>query len=241
MDLSAVRIFVRELSLTTAFYSELLGLELTHDGSPSGYCLFVSKGVRIILETVDASADAEDQALIGRATGISFEVKDIDAEYRRMSARGVPFVGVPEKQFWGGWLATFEDPSGNQLQLVQLANESPKFEAVTPRLPVADVEKALAFYVDRLGFKLGWTWGDPITHGNVCRGSISLDLISTPQGRRGTGMAYIQLSGVDAYFAELKGRNLELDPPEDRPYGMRDFEVVDLDGNRLAFGEPIAG
>lgn len=120
------------------------------------------------------------------------------------------------------------------------ARKNPKFEAVTPRLPVTDVERALAFYVDRLGFKLGWKWGSPITHGNVCRDSISLDLISMPHGRCGTAMAYIQLSGVDAYFSELKARNLDLMPPEDRPYGMRDFEVVDLDGNRLAFGEPTA-
>jgi len=120
------------------------------------------------------------------------------------------------------------------------ASQNPRFEAVTPRLPVADVEKALSFYIDQLGFELGWKWGDPITHGNVCRDSISLDLISIPQGRRGTAMVYIQLSGVDAYFSELKARSLDLSAPEDRPYGMRDFEVVDPDGNRLAFGEPTA-
>ncbi|HMN45391.1 MAG TPA: VOC family protein [Povalibacter sp.] len=114
----------------------------------------------------------------------------------------------------------------------------PQFEAVTPRLPVANVEKALAFYVDQLGFQVGWKWGNPVTHGNVCRDSISLDLISAPEGRHGTAMAYVQLSGVDAYFSELKGRDLGVSKPEDRPYGMRDFEVVDPDGNRLAFGEP---
>ena len=83
-----------------------------------------------------------------------------------------------------------------------LTNEKPKFEAVTPRLPVADVEKALAFYVDRLGFEIGWKWGSPTTHANVCRDSIGLDLISVPEERRGTAMAYIQLSRVDAYFSE---------------------------------------
>lgn len=117
----------------------------------------------------------------------------------------------------------------------------PQFEAVTPRLPVADVEKALAFYVDKLGFQVGWKWGSPITHGNVCRDSISFDLIALPEGRYGTAMAYIQLSGVDAYFSELRGRNLGVSEPQDRPYGMRDFEVVDPDGNRLAFGQPSAG
>ena len=118
------------------------------------------------------------------------------------------------------------------------AQTKPKFEAVTPRLPVSDVEKELAFYVDQLGFQLGWKWGNPVTHANVCRDSISLDLIATPAELRGTAMAYIQLSGVDAYFSELKGRNVDLSELADRPYGMRDFEVVDSSGNRLAFGEP---
>ena len=116
----------------------------------------------------------------------------------------------------------------------------PQFEAVTPRLPVADVEQAVAFYVDRLGFQLGWKWGSPVTHASVCRDSVSLDLISAPEGRRGTAMAYIQVSGVDTYFSELKEKDLGATEPQDRPYGMRDFEVVDPDGNRLAFGEPIA-
>jgi hypothetical protein len=51
-------------------------------------------------------------------------------------------------------------------------------------------------------------------------------------------MVYIQLSGVDAYFAELQERSVEASEPGDRPYGMRDFELIDPDGNRLAFGEP---
>ena len=121
---------------------------------------------------------------------------------------------------------------------VNAIDTKPQFEAVTPRLPVTDVERALGFYTDQLGFQLGWKWGNPLTHVNVCRGSISLDLISAPEGRRGTAMAYIQVSGVDEYFSELKRKNLSVSAPQDRPYGMRDFEVVDPDGNRLAFGEP---
>jgi catechol 2,3-dioxygenase-like lactoylglutathione lyase family enzyme len=113
-----------------------------------------------------------------------------------------------------------------------------KFEAVTPRLPVSDVEEALTFYVDKLGFALGWKWGNPLTHANVCRDSIALDLIASPADRQGTARAYVQLSGVDAYFAELKGRNVILGDIGNRPYGMRDFELVDPCGNRLAFGEP---
>ena len=118
---------------------------------------------------------------------------------------------------------------------------TPQFEAITPRVPVPDVEKALTFYVDQLGFQLGWKWGSPTTHANVCRDSISMDLIALPAERCGTAMAYVELSGVDAYFAELKGRSVPASEPGDRPYGMRDFEVIDPSGNRIAFGEPTDG
>ena len=117
----------------------------------------------------------------------------------------------------------------------------PRFEAVTPRIPVQDIEESLTFYRNQLGFDLGWTWGTPATHANVCRDSISLDLIAVPAERRGTAMAYIQVSGVDAYYAELRARGVSLGDLGNRAYGMRDFEVSDPNGNRLAFGEPAQG
>ena len=114
----------------------------------------------------------------------------------------------------------------------------PRFEAVTPRIPVQDVEVALTFYHKQLGFDLGWKWGTPVTHANVCRDSVGLDLIAAPAPSRGTAMAYIQVSGVDAYYSELKARGVNLGDLGTREYGMRDFEVIDPNGNRLAFGEP---
>lgn len=116
---------------------------------------------------------------------------------------------------------------------------TPRFEAVTPRFPVGDIEKTLAFYVEQLGFHVGWKWGSPPTHANVCRGNVSLDLIQVPDGHQGTAMAYIQMSGVDAYFAELSLKSVAATAVDNRPYGMRDFEVVDPSGNRIAFGQPL--
>jgi uncharacterized glyoxalase superfamily protein PhnB len=36
-----------------------------------------------------------------------------------LRSRGVAFTGEPEKQFWGGTLATFKDPAGNELQICE--------------------------------------------------------------------------------------------------------------------------
>jgi uncharacterized glyoxalase superfamily protein PhnB len=42
---------------------------------------------------------------------------------------------------------------------------------------------------------------------------------------------------VDALYAELKARGARAPkPPKDYPYGMRDFNVIDPDGNQLTFG-----
>ena len=46
-------------------------------------------------------------------------VDDIHAEHARLAAEGVEFIRVPEREHWGGWVATFSDPDGNVLQLLQ--------------------------------------------------------------------------------------------------------------------------
>ncbi len=113
------------------------------------------------------------------------------------------------------------------------------FRSITPRFPVADVREALSFYVDGLRFEEGWQWGSPPTHANVCRDSISLDLIAVPEDRQQTALAYVQCSGIDQYHAELRARDVECTDLANRDYGMRDFEVIDPWGNRIAFGEPV--
>lgn len=47
-------------------------------------------------------------------------VDDIHLDYRRLKAEGVEFIRPPEQEHWGGWVATFKDPDGNTLQLLQL-------------------------------------------------------------------------------------------------------------------------
>ena len=48
-------------------------------------------------------------------------VDDIQAEAKRLADAGVEFIRQPEQEIWGGWVATFKDPDGNVLQLMQLA------------------------------------------------------------------------------------------------------------------------
>jgi predicted enzyme related to lactoylglutathione lyase len=120
MQISAVRLFARELAPCLPFYRDRLGLKLRAGSAADGYLVFDGgAGVELIVEAVDADAPADEQALLARFTGLSLLVADIEREYTRLVAAGVPNHGAPEQQFWGGWLLTIEDPAGNQLQLVQ--------------------------------------------------------------------------------------------------------------------------
>lgn len=120
MQLSTARIFVRDLAQAQHFYSAVLGLPLRAGSIDLGFCVYAPGSVQLVVEPVSPEAPEEEQALVGRFTGLSFAVASVPDEYTRLQAFGVTFTGAPEVQPWGGVLATFSDPSGNQLQLVQM-------------------------------------------------------------------------------------------------------------------------
>ena len=51
---------------------------------------------------------------------VNLGAEDIRAEHRRLAEEGVEFIRTPEREEWGGWVATFKDPDGNVLQLLQM-------------------------------------------------------------------------------------------------------------------------
>jgi len=119
MELNTARVFVNDIDAARQFYSSKLGLPLKADGSQFGYCVFKAGSTELVVEAVADDAPEEDKVLVGRFTGLSFTVLDAKEKHRELVALGVPFTGAPEKQFWGGILATLQDPSGNELQIVQ--------------------------------------------------------------------------------------------------------------------------
>ena len=119
MNLNAVRVFVRDLAAAESFYSRNLGLPMKGGGGEFGFCLFDAGSTLLIVESVPKDAPDDEQVLVGRFTGLSFAVPDVEAKHKELVARGVEFSGAPEPQSWGGVLATFRDPAGNELQIAQ--------------------------------------------------------------------------------------------------------------------------
>ena len=74
-------------------------------------------GPTIVVERAEPGPGNE--AIFSRFTGFSLEVADIAAAHAALTARGVVFEGPPVKQYWGGTMAFFSDPAGNNHTLLQ--------------------------------------------------------------------------------------------------------------------------
>lgn len=104
---------------------------------------------------------------------------------------------------------------------------------------VKDVAASLAHYRDILGFSVDFVWGDPPTYACLCRDAVALHLVADAIAGRpvGQGQLSIFVRDVDAIRAELAGKGARIvKPPRDYDYGMRDFDLVDPDGNRIVYG-----
>lgn len=117
----------------------------------------------------------------------------------------------------------------------------PDVTKLFPVFLVRDLDAAIDFYKDKLGFSLAWTWGTPSTRAGVSIGDIEIQLDCTGAGAPpGPSVVYCHMTDVTSYFASCKDRGapftLELG---ERPWGMVDFRVEDPDGNRIGFGSEL--
>lgn len=119
MKLAAARIFVWDLQEAREFYEQKLGMRVGAAGPESDFVVFEAQTCDLVVERVARDAPPEDKALVGRFTGLSFNVKNIQHQCQQLVEQGVQFTAHPERQAWGGTLATLRDPAGNELQLVE--------------------------------------------------------------------------------------------------------------------------
>lgn len=123
---------------------------------------------------------------------------------------------------------------------------SGNFIQITPFMHVPDIEAALAFFEDVLGFKTLYREGG---YAYVQRETAAFRLMQNhsddgaPPGNR-RFCYYVDVRDVDALYAELKPRldglpAGDVHGPADKPYKQRELLVLAPDGNLIAFGHAI--
>lgn len=117
-------------------------------------------------------------------------------------------------------------PTSNPSQFIQGA----------PVLHVRDVVRTAEFYRDVLGFV--WDFGDA-SYAVVWRDNSAIHLVASE--RDPTGIHLFQwVKDVDAYHAEIAARGAPIvQEPVDRPYGLREMVLRDVNGIDVVFGQDL--
>jgi len=106
-------------------------------------------------------------------------------------------------------------------------------------LYVSDVLDAVDFYTNKLGFRPGFTWGEPPTMAGVNLGEAQIFLSQGAPNPQGCVVNFV-IGNADELYEFQRASGVEVvEPPGDRPYGLRDYSVRDLHGYILGFGHYI--
>jgi catechol 2,3-dioxygenase-like lactoylglutathione lyase family enzyme len=122
----------------------------------------------------------------------------------------------------------------------------PVLLTVEPQIFVTDMPRALAFYTEKLGFSVGFVYGEPAFYAQVVRDGAMINLrhVDRPAIDRSAGpdllSAAVTASHAKQLFLEYQSRGVAFRQTLTRePWhgqGQGAFIVEDPDGNLLMFG-----
>jgi catechol 2,3-dioxygenase-like lactoylglutathione lyase family enzyme len=127
---------------------------------------------------------------------------------------------------------------------LHIENIMQQHDLAIPTLPSHSLEDTLTFY-RRLGFE-----GEVHSYGDyamLSRGRVELHFFTDRELRPAESSAgcYMRVSDVDSIYTAFASANLprrgipRQDVLEDKPWGMREFAIVDPDGNLIRIGQTI--
>ena len=124
----------------------------------------------------------------------------------------------------------------------------PTLRGISPVLLIADVERSVEYYRDRLGFECE-VYGDPPDFVTARRDEATILMALCPEPERivpnwrivsNVWNVYVRVDDADAIYADVQERGAGIDYTiYDAPHGFREFGVQDPDGRDIAFGQPL--
>ena len=122
-----------------------------------------------------------------------------------------------------------------------------RLSAIAPQFLVDDLDAAIAYYRDKLGFEVDFTYES--FYASVSRSGCAIHLKRAPKTIADRAHrkqhehldVYIGVVGLASLHDELRSRGALITKPlGERPWSCRDFYVEDPDGYILCFSEPTA-
>ena len=113
-DIVGITFWTDDLSRMFQFYNDILRLPLhsEHEG-------FIAFQVGELRLNIGKHAEVNERSKYPYRIMGNVSVSDLISTHSDMTNQGVQFIREPEKECWGGMVATFLDPDGNILQLLE--------------------------------------------------------------------------------------------------------------------------
>jgi uncharacterized glyoxalase superfamily protein PhnB len=128
-----------------------------------------------------------------------------------------------------------------------MPSSEPRLTSLAPQFLVDDLDGAIAYYRDVLGFTFGEPWGGFYAIG--MRDGLELHLKEAPknpaerQHRRANEHLdiYAGVDGIDAFYAQCVANGAKIVKPlAPTAWGPKDFYVEDPEGYILCFGGALS-
>ena len=118
-----------------------------------------------------------------------------------------------------------------------------------PILFASDLPKTVDYWANKVGFRTLGVWGEPADFAIAARAaayvmltqaSVAHDIVPYWRIKNQMWNAYFWVDAAAAMFAELKERGALIDYElGEKPYGVIEFGIQDLDGHDIAFGQDL--
>lgn len=239
---------VSDVARSLAFYGDVLGFTAapeTSKGNNPSPAEVVSGPARIQFYTQRGVVDSTGPLPALGTAMVFFEVSDVEAMQAMIGSRGGKTT-TPEKVNWIKIeMFQVQDPDGNTLWFGKSYHEhysamhteagAGQLRKIMPELPLTNVAAGIVYYHDVLGFSVNYQQHDL---GVMDRDSVRLLLIARTAEHNGISSCCLYIKDADALYNELlaKGANIPT-PPVSHPWGLREFHVVDPEGNRISFAQ----
>ena len=267
MQFTEVRLLVKDFDKSLAFYTEKLGFNrLYNTPDYEGFVvsdkivlsIFVSDYMAATIGNADKSQPNADYR---EKSEIAFSVRNVDASYNALKAKGVEFINEPfDWECAGIRCVHFRDPDGNLLSLVgnfeeDIKDDSIKFDSIG--LLVNDFSKSLQFYAEKLGLEIEWNddkcyasfkVAPPITGLSIFTSEMNAETIGNankpfpPANAREKIMFAFEVECVDTVYEALKAKGVAFinEPFDWTDAHMRAVHFRDSEGNLVEIHAGLA-
>lgn len=115
------------------------------------------------------------------------------------------------------------------------------YKAIIPKLPMRNLTATKQYYSLQLGFEVT---GEYVDYLIMQKGMVEIHFFAFKEldPRENYGQVYIRTTDIDQVYQELQDNLTQIHPNghlQDKPWGQREFSLLDPDNNLLTFGQSI--